>query len=48
MKSAMQMKSSAMPQMKLNPSLSPAARRISSQSDFIPLGWDLFRPKGRI
>ena len=34
--------------MKLNPSISPAARRISSQSDFIPRKWDLFRPKGRI
>ena len=24
--------------------LSPAVKRISSRSDFIPLRWDLFRP----
>ena len=48
MKSAMQMKSKPMAWMKLNPSLSPAARRISSQSDFIPRKWDLFRLQGRI
>ena len=33
--------------MKLNPSFSSAARRISSRSNFIPRKWDLFRPLGR-